>query len=164
MSEQDDATAAQASLRKAVEQLSGDGSGDDVQAAQEAVQALHERAGQEWTPEQETQIRAMVEQIRKLRNLNRPGGGGWRRRRAWRAQGRLADLMMAAGPELVNEAELRHWKNHLMVELLVEFAGGAMKPDDTATALSRMETLHAATYEQLQQARKRAADRHADTG
>ncbi|MFG2979241.1 hypothetical protein ACGFYY_40430 [Streptomyces sp. NPDC048331] len=60
MSEQDDATAAQASLRQAVEQLSGDGTGDDTQAAQEAVQALHEEAGQEWTPEQETQIKAMV--------------------------------------------------------------------------------------------------------
>ncbi|MFG2979242.1 hypothetical protein ACGFYY_40435 [Streptomyces sp. NPDC048331] len=72
--------------------------------------------------------------------------------------------MEASGPELAKEAELRHWKNHLMVELLVEFAGGAMKPDDTATALSRMETLHAATYEQLQQARKKAADRQAEAG
>ncbi|MFB7223889.1 hypothetical protein [Streptomyces sp. NPDC056227] len=103
----------------------------------------------------------MVEQIRKVRDLNRPGGGGWRRRRAWGAQGRLADLMMVGGPELVNEAELRHWKNHMMVELLLEFAGSAMKPDDTTKALTRMETLHAATYEDLQQARKTVADQQA---
>lgn len=161
VSEHDDATAAEASLRKAVEQLSGDGTGDDSKAAQEAVQALSDGAGQAWTPEQERQIRAMVEQIRKVRDLNRPGGGGWRRRRAWRAQGRLADLMEAGGPELVNEAELRHWKSHVMVELLLEFAGGEMKPDDTTKALARMETLHAATYEDLQRAKKALAERKA---
>ncbi|MEW1681739.1 hypothetical protein [Streptomyces sp. NPDC093594] len=164
MSEDDDATAAEASLRKAVEQLSGDGAGDDAQAAQEALQALHDGSGREWTPEQERQIRAMVEQIRKVRDLKRPGGGGWRRRRAWRAQGRLADLMEAGGPELVNEAELRHWKSHMMVELLLEFSGSSMKPDDTAKALSRMETLHAATYEDLQQAKKALAERNAAGG
>ncbi|MEU0698153.1 hypothetical protein ABZ349_29830 [Streptomyces niveus] len=164
MSEHDDAQAAEASLRKAVEQLSGDGAGDGAEAAQEVVQALRVGAGQAWRPEQETQIQAMVEQIRKVRNLNRPGGGGWRRRRAWRAQGRLADLMTAGDPELVNEAELRHWKNHLMVELLLEFTGSAMKPADTAKVLTRMETLHAATYEDLQQARKTLADRQSDSG
>ncbi|MFC9626996.1 hypothetical protein ACFTXM_45935 [Streptomyces sp. NPDC056930] len=100
----------------------------------------------------------MVEQIRKVRDLNRPGGGGWRRRRALRAQGRLADLMEVGGLELVNEAELRHW-SHAMVELLLEYVGGAMKKDDTATALSRMETLQAATYEDYQQAKKMLADR-----
>lgn len=112
-----DEKAAGESLRKAVEQLSGDGVGDGAQAAQAAVQALH---GQEWTPGQETQIQAMVGQIRKVRDLSRPGGGGWRRRRAWRAQGRL-DLMMTGGPELVNEAELRHWKNQMTVQVLLEF-------------------------------------------
>lgn len=71
MSEDDDTTAAEASLRKAVEQLCGDGS----KAAQEAVQALADGSGKAWTPEQEKQIGAMVEQIRKLRYLNRPGGG-----------------------------------------------------------------------------------------
>ncbi|MFG3532686.1 hypothetical protein ACGF8B_39140 [Streptomyces sp. NPDC047917] len=59
-----------------------------------------------WTPKQETQIQAIVEQICKVRDLNRPGGGGWRRWRARRAQGRLADLMMDGGPELLNEADL----------------------------------------------------------
>ncbi|MFD4528380.1 hypothetical protein ACFWP7_31580 [Streptomyces sp. NPDC058470] len=161
MSEDDDATAAEASLRKAVEQLSGDGAGDDAQAAQEAVQALHDGSGQEWTPEQERQIRAMVEQIRKVRDLNRPGGGWWRRRREWRARGRLVDLMMDGGPELLNEAELRHWKSHAMVELLLEFTGSAMKKDDTVEALARMETLNAATYEGLQQARQKLAERKA---
>ncbi|MFJ7200970.1 MULTISPECIES: hypothetical protein [unclassified Streptomyces] len=159
MSEDDGAQAAEASLRKAVEQLSGDGAGDDAQAAQEAVQALHDGSGQEWTPEQERQIQALVEQIRQVRDLNRPGGGGWRRRRALRAQGRLTDLMEAGGLELVNEAELRHWKSHAMVELLLEYVGGAMKKGDTATALSRMETLQAATYEDYQQAKKMLADR-----
>ncbi|MFD3503896.1 hypothetical protein ACFWWC_26175 [Streptomyces sp. NPDC058642] len=161
MSEDDDATAAEVSLRKAVEQLSGDGAGDDAQAAQEAVQALHDGSGQEWTPEQERQIRAMVEQIRKVRDLNRPGGGWWRRRREWRARERLVDLMMDGGPELLNEAELRHWKSHAMVELLLEFSGSAMKKDDTVEALARMETLNAATYEDLQQARQKLAERKA---
>ncbi|MCL7382165.1 hypothetical protein [Streptomyces sp. 35G-GA-8] len=161
MSEDDDTTAAEASLRRAVEQLCGDGPGDGSEAAQEAVHALSDGSGQAWTPEQETQIRAMVEQIRKLRDLNRPGGGWWRRRREWRARERLVDMMEAGGPELVNEAELRHWKSHMMVELLLEFSGGAMKPDDTTKVLSRMETLQAATYEDLQQAQKRLAERKA---
>ncbi|MFG2570865.1 hypothetical protein ACGFR6_36280 [Streptomyces sp. NPDC048567] len=103
MSEDDDATAAETSLRRAVEQLCGDGAGDGSEAAQEAVQALADGSGKAWTPEQETQIRAMVEQIRKLRDLNRPGGGWWRRRREWRTRERLVDMMMAGGPELLNE-------------------------------------------------------------
>ncbi|MET9810866.1 hypothetical protein [Streptomyces halstedii] len=76
MSEDDDTTAAEASLSMAVEQLCGDGAGDGSEAAQETVQALIDGSGRAWTPEQETQIRAMVEQIRKLRDLNRPGAGG----------------------------------------------------------------------------------------
>ncbi|MFJ5026211.1 hypothetical protein [Streptomyces goshikiensis] len=51
----------------------------------------------------------------------------------------LVDLMMAGGPELASEAELRLWKNH------------AMKQDDIAKTLARMETLHTATYEGWQQ-------------
>ncbi|MFI6063200.1 hypothetical protein [Streptomyces sp. NPDC051286] len=128
------------------------------------MQALSDGSGRQSTPEQETQIRAMVELIRKVRDLNRPGGGWWRRRREWRARGRLVDLMLTGGPELLNEAELRHWKSHAMVELLLEFAGSAMKKDDTTKALARMETLQAATYEDLQQARKAVADRQAATG
>ncbi|WP_329266556.1 hypothetical protein [Streptomyces sp. NBC_01451] len=54
--------------------------------------------------------------------------------------------------------------SHAMVELLLEFAGSAMKPDDTGKALTRMETLHAATYKDLQQARKRLAEREAADG
>ncbi|MFB7796673.1 hypothetical protein ACFC0R_42445 [Streptomyces sp. NPDC056086] len=61
----------------------------------------------------------------------------------------------------MNEAELRHWKSHMMVELLLEFAGSATTPDDTAKAYSRMETLQAATYEDLQQAKKALAARRA---
>ncbi|MGI5532463.1 hypothetical protein ACQEVX_35380 [Streptomyces syringium] len=44
---------------------------------------------------------------------------------------------------------------HAMVEVLLEFVGSVMKKDDTARALTRMETLHAATYEDLQQPGRR---------
>lgn len=159
VSEDDDTTAAETSLRKAVEQLSGDGPGDGNEAAQEAVQALADGSGKVWTPEQETQIRAMVEQIRKLRDLNRPGGSWWRRRRERRARERLVDMMMASGPELLNEAELRHWKSHAMVELLLKFTDTAMKQDDTVETLARIEALDAVTYEDYQQAKRALADR-----
>ncbi|MFI0915349.1 hypothetical protein [Streptomyces abikoensis] len=164
MSEHDDASAAETSLRKAVEQLSGDRPGDGSKAAQEAVQALSDGSEQAWTPEQETQIRAMVEQIRKLRDLNRSGGGWWRRRREWRARERLVDMMEAGGPELLNEAELRHWKSHAMVELLLEFAGSAMKQDDVVKVLARREAVNAVTYEDYQQARKTLAEEKAAAG
>ncbi|WP_029383077.1 hypothetical protein [Streptomyces leeuwenhoekii] len=158
VSEPHDVPAA-ASLRKAVEQLSGDGTDDGSKAVQDAVKALFVSAGQAWTPEQETQIRALVEQIRMVRDLNRPGGGWWRRRREWRAREGLVDLMEAAGPELVNEAELRHWKSHATVELLLEFAGSAMTPYDTTKVLTRLKTLHAVTHKNFQQPKKVLADR-----
>ncbi|MFD8288012.1 hypothetical protein ACFV2B_07230 [Streptomyces lavendulae] len=158
MSEHDDVTAAQESLRKAVEQLSGDGAGGGSKAVQEAVQALSDGSGQAWTPEQETQIQAMVEQIRKLRDLNRPGAGWWRQRREWRARGRLVDMMMASGPELLDEAELRHWKSHAMVELFLKFMDSAMKKDDALETLARIEALNAVTYEEYQQAKKKLAE------
>ncbi|MBK3643706.1 hypothetical protein [Streptomyces sp. MBT33] len=158
MSEHDDVSAAEAALRKAVEHLSGDGTGDGSESVQEAVQALSGGSGQAWTPEQETQIRAMVEQIRKLRDLNRPGGGWWRRRREWRARGRLVDMMMAGSPELLNEAELRTWKSHAMVELFLKFMDSPMKQDDTVETLARIEALHAVTYEEYQQAREKLAE------
>ncbi|MCY0947806.1 hypothetical protein [Streptomyces antarcticus] len=161
---EDEATTAEASLRKAVEQLWGDGPGDGSKAAQEAVQALADGSGTAWTPEQETQIRAMVEQIRKLRDLNRPGGGWWRRRREWRARERLVNLMMASGPELLNEAELRHWKSHAMVELMLKFMDTAMKKDDTVETLARIEALNAVTYENYQQAKKELAEEKAAAG
>ncbi|MFJ8856427.1 hypothetical protein [Streptomyces sp. NPDC102437] len=164
VSEHDDASAAEAALRKAVEQLSGNGTSDGDKAAEEAVQALADGSGQAWTPGQEAQIRAMVDQIRKLQDLNRPGGGWWRRRREWRARERLVDLMMAGGPELLNEAELRHWKSHAMVELLLRFIDSPMKQDDTVETLARIEALHAVTYEEYQQARKKLADEKAAAG
>ncbi|MEV8103635.1 hypothetical protein [Streptomyces sp. NPDC088135] len=163
MSEDDDTTAVEASLRKAVEQLSGDGPGDD-KAVQEAVQALADSSGQAWTPEQETQIRAMVDQIRKLQDLNRPGGGWWRQRREWRARERLVDMMEAGGPELLNEAELRHSKSHAMVELLLRFIDSPMKQGDTVETLTRIEALHAVTYEEYQQTRKKLEDEKAAVG
>ncbi|MFZ3562693.1 hypothetical protein ACOKM5_42940 [Streptomyces sp. BH097] len=164
MSDHNDVPAAPASLRKAVERLSDNRSDDGGRDVQEAVQALAGGTGQTWTSAQETQIQALVEQIRKVRHLKRPGGGWWRRRREWRARERLVDLMMAGGPELVNEAELRHWKSHAMVELLLEFSGSAMTPDDTAKALARMQTLDAVTYEDFQQAKKVLAGREASAG
>ncbi|NED02377.1 hypothetical protein G3I55_12010 [Streptomyces sp. SID6648] len=159
MSGDDDTTAAEASLRRAVEQLCGDGPGDGGEAAHEAVQAFTDGSGKAWTPEQETQIRAMVDQIRKLRDLNRPGGVWWWRRREWRARGRLVNMMMAGGPELLNEAELRHWKNHALVELMLKFMDTAMKQDDTVETLARIEALNAVTYEDYQRAKKALADR-----
>ncbi|MCX5589544.1 hypothetical protein [Streptomyces erythrochromogenes] len=155
-----DATAAEASLRKAVEQLSGDGPGD----GSEAVQALADVSGKAWTPEQETQIRAMVEQIRKLRDLNRPGGGWWRRRREWRARERLVDMMEAGGQELLNEAELRTWKSHAMVELFLKFMDTAMKQDDMVETLARIEALNAVTFEDYQRAKKALAEEKAAAG
>ncbi|MEU1350340.1 hypothetical protein [Streptomyces sp. NPDC005795] len=106
----------------------------------------------------------MVEQIRKLRDLNRPGGGWWRRRREWRARERLVNLMMASGPELLNEAELRHWKSHAMVELMLKFTDTAMKKDDMVEALARIEALNAVTYENYQQAKKELAEERAAAG
>ncbi|MFJ8600061.1 hypothetical protein ACIREM_15300 [Streptomyces shenzhenensis] len=106
----------------------------------------------------------MVDQIRKLRDLNRSGGGWWRRRREWRARERLVDMMEAGGPELLNEAELRHRKSHAMVELLLEFADSPMKEDDTVKALTRMETVNAVTYEEYQQTRKKLAEEKAAAG
>ncbi|MGQ4732668.1 hypothetical protein ACUN3E_34060 [Streptomyces sp. Ju416(a)] len=117
--------------------------------------------GRRGRPSQETQIRAMVEQIRKLRDLNRPGGGWWRRRREWRAREQLVNMMMASGPELLNEAELRHWKSHAMVELLLKFMDTAMKKDDTMETLARIEALNAVSYEDYQQARKKLAEEKA---
>ncbi|OKK14794.1 hypothetical protein AMK16_30150 [Streptomyces sp. CB00455] len=93
MSEHDDAQAAEAALRKAVEELGGDGAGADGQAAQEVIRALSGGAGQEWTPEQEGQMRALVEQIRRVRKMNRPDAGSCHRKREWRDRARLVDLM-----------------------------------------------------------------------
>ncbi|MEU3226815.1 hypothetical protein ABZ695_27145 [Streptomyces sp. NPDC006976] len=100
----------------------------------------------------------MVEQIHKLRDLNRPGGGWWRRRRQWKARERLVNMMMASGPELLNEAELRHWKSQAMVELLLKFMDTAMKQDDTVEALVRIEALNAVTYEEYKRARLKLAE------
>ncbi|GGR39026.1 hypothetical protein [Streptomyces netropsis] len=103
----------------------------------------------------------MVEQIRKLRDLNRrPGGSWWRRRREWRARERLVDMMEAGGPELLNEAELRTWKSHAMVELFLKFMDTAMKQDDMGETLARIEALNAVTYEDYQQAKNGCVGRN----
>ncbi|WP_146022298.1 hypothetical protein [Streptomyces sp. CB02959] len=101
------------------------------QAVAEAISALPESPRPGWTPEQETQIRAMEGLIRKVRYLTRTNLGWWRKQREWRARQRLVDLAMAGEPEMFNEAELRHWKSHMTVEVLLEFAASAMKRADT---------------------------------
>ncbi|MFH7599277.1 hypothetical protein WDV06_29890 [Streptomyces racemochromogenes] len=106
----------------------------------------------------------MVEQIRKLQGLNRPGAGWWRQRRVWRARERLVDMMTAGGLELLNEAELRHWKSHAMVELFLKFMDSPMRQDDTAETLARIEALNAVTYEKYQQAKKALAEEKAAAG
>ncbi|MEW5631189.1 hypothetical protein AB1388_32270 [Streptomyces hydrogenans] len=162
MTEHDNASAPEAALRKAVEQLCGfDEPGDGNEAVQEATQALADGSGKAWTPDQETQIRAMVDQIRKLRDLKRPGGGRWRRRRESWARARLEDMLKAGGPELLDEAELRHWKCLAMVELMLEFAGSPMKQDDVVKVLTHREAVNAVTYEGYQQAKKALAEKKA---
>lgn len=52
-------------------------------------------------------------------------------------------MMMASGPELLNEAQLRHWKSHAMVELLLKFTDTAMKQDDTVETLARIDRTRA---------------------
>lgn len=106
----------------------------------------------------------MVDQIRKLRDLNRPGGGWWRRRREWRAREQLVDMMEAGGPELLNEAELRHWKSLAMVELMLEFAGSSMKQEDVVKVLAQREAVNAVTYKEYQQANKALAEKKAAAG
>lgn len=54
------------------------------------------------------------------------------------------------------------WKQHLTVELLLDFAG-PMKPDDVHVAVRRLETVHAATYEDLKRVEQKLAERHEDT-
>lgn len=155
-----DPNAAEASLRKAVELLQGDDAEAAPRAVEEAARALPGEPEPGWTPEQERQIEALVGHIRKVRDLARPDAGWWRRQREWRARQRLADLAMRAdGMELLDEAELRHWKSHMLVEVVLEFAGSAMKADDVQLAMSRMETVHATTYEDLKRVRQTLADR-----
>ncbi|MFE1781276.1 hypothetical protein ACFW9F_01445 [Streptomyces sp. NPDC059506] len=155
MSEHDQ-QAEESSLRKAVQLLQ---SGDDEAApaaVREAAGSLSDGPGPGWTPEQERQIEAMVGQLRKVRALSRPDAGWWRRQREWRARQRLADLATRTdGMELLNEAELRLWKNRMMVEVLLEFAGTAMRPGDVQLAMSRMETVHATAYEDLKRVKQK---------
>jgi hypothetical protein len=70
-------------------------------------------------------------------------------------------MMEAGGPELLNEAELRHSKNLAMVELLLEFAGSAMKRDDVVKVLTQREAVNAVTFEDYQQAKKALAEKKA---
>ncbi|GGQ34185.1 hypothetical protein [Streptomyces roseolilacinus] len=64
----------------------------------------------------------------------------------------------------MNEAELRHWKSLAMVELMLEFAGSAMKQDDVVKVLAQREAVNAVTYEVCQQAKKALAEKKAAAG
>ncbi|WEH44014.1 hypothetical protein [Streptomyces sp. AM 2-1-1] len=61
----------------------------------------------------------------------------------------------------MNEAELRHWKSLVMVELLLEFASSGINEGDSTKAYGRMEALSAVTYEDYQQAKKALAEKKA---
>ncbi|MFL4953338.1 hypothetical protein ACJ6WE_40110 [Streptomyces sp. MMS24-I31] len=167
MSEYDEDSAGE-SLRKAAELLPDDDADDGAEAAQQAVQeALQALPGTPqpgWTPEQETQIQAMVTELRTVRQLARPDAGWLRRKRQMRARNRYVDLAMFSDPALVDEAELRMWKHHMTVALLLEFAVSAMQRDDVQAAVSRLAIVHAATYEDLKEFKQKMADRQESTG
>ncbi|CQR59538.1 hypothetical protein [Streptomyces leeuwenhoekii] len=151
MCEYDEEAAGEA-LRKAAELLPDDGTGDGAEAAQQAVQeALQALPGTPepgWTPEQEKQIQAMVHER----------AGLLRRRRQEQARKRYVGLAMYSDPQLVDEAELRMWKQNMTVAILLEFAVSDMRPDDVQSAVTRLEIVHAATYADLTEFKQKMAD------
>lgn len=163
-----DEEAAGESLRKAAELLPHDDADDGSEAAQQAVQAalqvLPGTLQPGWTPEQERQIQAMVTELRTVRQLSRPGASWWRRHRQDRARERYVSLAMFSDPELVDEAELRMWKHHMTVAVLLDFAVSAMQRDDVQAAVNRLAIVHAATYEDLKEFKQKMADRPEATG
>jgi hypothetical protein len=163
-----DEDAAEESLRKAAELLphddAADGSEAAQQAVQEALQALPGTPQPGWTPEQETQIQAMVTELRKVRDLARPDAGRLRRRRQMRARQRYVDLAMSSDPALVDEAELRMWKHHMTVALLLDFAVSAMQRDDVQRAVKRLAIVHATIYEDLKEFKRKMDDGPESTG
>jgi len=165
VSEYDEEAAGEA-LRKAAELLPDDGAGDGAEAAQQAVQeALQVLPGTPepgWTPEQEKQIQAMVHELRTVRKMDRPGAGLLRRRRQEQARKRYVGLAMFSDPQLVDEAELRMWKQNMTVAVLLEFAVSDMHRDDVQSAVTRLEIVHAATYADLMEFKQKMADGEQD--
>lgn len=165
MSEYDEDAAGE-SLRKAAELLpdddADDGAGAAQQAVQEALQALPTTPQSGWTPEQEKQIQAMVTELRTVRQLAGPDAGWLRRKRQMRARNRYVDLAMFSDPALVDEAELRMWKHHMTVALLLEFAVGPMQRDDVQAAVNRLAIVNAATYEDIKKVKQKRADGEQD--
>ncbi|CAL9331940.1 hypothetical protein [Streptomyces sp. enrichment culture] len=51
-----------------------------------------------------------------------------------------------------------------MVELMLEFAGSAMKQDDVVKVLAQREAVNAVTYEEYQRAKKALAGKKAAAG
>lgn len=128
------------------------------QAAQEALRALPSTPEPGWRPEQEKQIQAMVHELRTVRQMDRPGAGLLRRRRQDQACKRYVALAMFSDPQLVEEAELRMWKQNMTVTVLLEFAVSDMHRDDVQSAVTRLEIVHAATYADLTEFKQKMAD------
>ncbi|MEV7160236.1 hypothetical protein AB0N77_37460 [Streptomyces misionensis] len=165
MSEYDEEAAREA-LRKAAELLPDDEAGDGAEVAQQAVrealQALPGTPEPGWTLEQEKQIQAMVHELRTVRRMDRPGAGLPRRRRQDQARKRYVALAMLSDPQLVDEAELRMWKQNMTVAILLEFAVSDMRRDDVQSAVTRLEIVHAATYADLTEFKQKMADGEQD--
>lgn len=158
-----DTSAAEASLKKALELLSDPEPGNldrARQAGQAAVRAIPNEPAKERSAAEEAQIKALVERIRKVHHVSRQDPNWWQRKREWRARRRLGDLAVRADSmELLNEAELRHWKNRSITEALLEFGTGAMAEGDIQLLDSRLATVHGATYEDLRRAQRQLAER-----
>ncbi|MFE6744122.1 hypothetical protein [Streptomyces tubercidicus] len=163
-----DTSAAEASLKKALELLRDPGPGDldrARHAAQAAVRAVPNEPGKEWSAAEESQIKALVERIRKVHHVSRQDPNWWQRKREWRARRRLGDLAVGADSmELLNEAELRYWKKRSVTEALLEFGTGTMAEDDIQLLDSRLATVHGATYEDLRRAKRQLAERSSTSG
>ncbi|MCF3143803.1 hypothetical protein [Streptomyces platensis] len=158
-----DTSAAETSLKKALELLRAPGPGDldrARQAAQAAVRAVPNEPAKEWSAAEEAQIKALVEQIRKVHHVSRQGPNWWQKKRERRARRRLGDLAVGVDSmELLNEAELRHWKNRSITDALLEYGTGTMAEDDIQILDSRLATVHGATYEDLRRAKRQVAER-----
>ncbi|MFI1293394.1 hypothetical protein ACH4VM_33960 [Streptomyces sp. NPDC020792] len=104
------------------------------EALRKAAELLLTEPG--WTPEQEKQIQAMVHELRTVRQMDRPGAGLLRRRRQEQARKRYVALAMFSDRQLVDEAELRMWKQNMTVAILLEFAVSDMRRDDVQSAVT----------------------------
>ncbi|MCX4547003.1 hypothetical protein [Streptomyces sp. NBC_01565] len=152
MSERDYAPSVEASLRSAVTLLDERGPAAVRMTIEEILSTLPGGRARDWTASQEARIRALVNQMNTVRNLDRAQTGWWGRRKARRARQRLTILMRVAGPKLVDEAALRCWKAAQVLEILRDFTAGRRDREDVARVLDRLRIVHTATYLDLRQA------------